>query len=246
MKMEDIIIVLCRPGESGNVGAVCRAMKNMGFRRLRIVSPEAPLDDGTIRTRAVHADDVWDRAEHFETLSGAIADCALVVGTTRRRGQHRKGRSLEPRALGSFLSEHPGPAAMVFGNERTGLTGEEVDLCSMVSHIPVNEEFPSLNLSHAVQIYTWELSRALQAHSPLRTEAGRPAGIDRNRLSRLAGTWTDALCLLGFYKQAGRSGQEQFFTEVLARSGLSGQEADYLEKILEKAKRLANRDSKED
>ena len=259
MKIEDIIIILCRPSESGNIGAVCRAMKNMGFARLRIVAPERALEDETIRRRCVHADDVWDAAEHFDKLQDAIQDCALVTGTTRRRGQNRKLRSLDPRELGRYLADHPGPGAIVFGNERTGLTGEEVELCTLVSHIPVNKEFPSLNLSHAVQLYTWELSRALSpwtqdteddedtadaaaADTPNAPDFGSaplPHAIDRERQAALVSIPTHPLRALGFYKQAGRPEQERFFTDLLARAALNRQEADYFEKILSKARRLA-------
>lgn len=242
MDLHNIIIILCRPSESGNVGAVCRAMKNMGLSRLRIVAPEEPLDDKTIRIRSVWAEDVWDAAEHFDRLSEAIADCGISIGTTRRRGQKRKQRSLDPRELGSFLVPHPGPASIIFGNERTGLTGEEVDLCSMVSHIPVNEDFPSLNLSHAVQLYAWELSQALgpkKQGGPKEADPGSMSGIDRKRQTALVEVFTDTLRVLGFYEKAGRPEQERFFQELLARSGLNRREADYLEKILCKARRLA-------
>lgn len=265
MRIEDIIVILCRPSESGNVGAVCRAMKNMGVARLRIVAPERPLDEESIRRRCVHADDIWDRAGHFDRLEDAIKDCALVIGTTRRRGQNRKIRSLDPRELGSYLGGHPGPAAIVFGNERTGLTGEEVDRCTLVSHIPVHPDFPSLNLSHAVQLYTWELSRALSPWAPERaieadTDAERPApvaiqgapnspaplphAVDRQRQGELVHIATDTLRALGFYTHAGRPEQERFFTDLLARAALNRQEADYLEKILSKARRLAEQRTK--
>ena len=75
MRLDDVIIVLARPSEPGNTGAVCRAMKNMGLRRLRLASPEPgiPLqDEGSslekLLARAIHAADIWNGAEHFATL----------------------------------------------------------------------------------------------------------------------------------------------------------------------------------
>ena len=50
-----------------------------------------------------------------------------------------------------------GKVAVVFGNERTGLTDEELDCCSLAINIPSNDDFPSLNLSHAVQVMTYAL-----------------------------------------------------------------------------------------
>ena len=161
MNLQDVIIVLSRPMESGNVGAVCRAMKNMGLSRLRIVDSEEIMKDDVITSRAVHAADVWENAEHFNDLSLAIEDCSIVIGTTRRRGRYRKRVSMKTHEIGSLLAEHPGPAALVFGNERTGLDVREIEMCNIASHIPANDNFPSLNLSHAVQIYTYEIFQSL-------------------------------------------------------------------------------------
>ena len=101
--MSNIMIVLCRPSEAGNVGAVCRAMKNMGLSSLRLVAPE-PFDRAALLARAIHADDVWRHAGIFGTLDEAVADCALVVGTTARRGRKRK-TSMRPRELAAWLAK---------------------------------------------------------------------------------------------------------------------------------------------
>ncbi|MDR2797876.1 MAG: RNA methyltransferase, partial [Treponema sp.] len=117
MMLHDMVIILSRPQEPGNVGAVCRAMKNMGLSQLRIVDP-GHLDPAVIRSRAVHAQELWETAQFFTSLPQAAADCSLVVGTTRRRGQRRKPISLSPEALGEYLRDQPGRTALVFGNER--------------------------------------------------------------------------------------------------------------------------------
>jgi tRNA/rRNA methyltransferase/tRNA (cytidine32/uridine32-2'-O)-methyltransferase len=190
MELSELVIVLSRPMEAGNVGAVCRAMKNMGLSRLRLAAPDFFESPGTlseagpgyggieavIRARAVHAVDIWEGAETFDTLAAATADCSLVIGTTRRRGRHRKQVTLSPWEAAAFLREKPGPAALVFGNERTGLEDEEMELCNLASHIPAAGDFPSLNLSHAVQIYAYELFRlAAPAARALAAPAAAPA-----------------------------------------------------------------------
>ena len=84
----------------------------------------------------------------------------------------------------------------------------------MVSHIPVNEDFPSLNLSHAVQLYAWELSQALgpkKQGGPKEADPGSMSGIDRKRQTALVEVFTDTLRVLGFYEKAGRPEQERFF-----------------------------------
>ena len=251
MCLSDVVIVLSRPAEAGNVGAVCRAMKNMGLSRLRLVAP-AIAEPGVIRARAIHAVDVWDGAESFDTLATAVKDCTLVVGTTRRRGRHRKQVTMTPGETAAFLRERPGPAALVFGNERTGLEDGELQLCNFASHIPADEVFPSLNLSHAVQIYAYELFQALgnqgqdaQAPDTPAPDAvkGQWVPLDQQAVEALVREVTDNLKLLGFYRQAGREEQERFFRDVFSRASLTEREGRYFAGLIARAVRLAIKSS---
>ncbi|MDR2185808.1 MAG: RNA methyltransferase [Treponema sp.] len=258
MLLKDIIIVLVRPAEPGNVGAVCRAMKNMGLSRLRIAGTvRKSLDEGAIRARAVHAADIWEGAAFFDTLAGAAAGCSLLAGTTRRRGRRRKQASMAPRQLAAWFREKPGPAALVFGNERTGLEEDELDLCSIASHIPVSGAFPSLNLSHAVQIYAYELFLALENGVPpgsFGAAGGKTDGNAGTGAETIKGTWvpltngeaaglaasiTGTLASLGFYRHPGREIQERFLRDMICRAGLTVREGKYLGDIFAKAGRLA-------
>jgi tRNA/rRNA methyltransferase/tRNA (cytidine32/uridine32-2'-O)-methyltransferase len=270
MNLPEIIIILCRAAEPGNVGAVCRAMKNMGLSRLRIAATaRESLDEGAVRARAVHAADIWEGAVFFDTLAAALEDCPLVIGTTRRRGRRRKQASLNPRELAAWLREKPGPAALVFGNERTGLEEEELDLCNMASHIPVSRIFPSLNLSHAVQVYAYEFFLALEpgpagggTGGSARAEAGRAGNgraaaesgeggtqtvkgawvpLNHGQAEELADSITDTLASLGFYRHPGREIQERFLRDLICRAGLTVREGKYLADIFAKAGRLAGR-----
>jgi tRNA/rRNA methyltransferase/tRNA (cytidine32/uridine32-2'-O)-methyltransferase len=248
MYLSDVAIILCRPSEPGNVGAVCRAMKNMGLARLRLVAPawgRAPFPgawEETLLARTVHAEQVWKEAEFFDTLEAAVADLSLVIGTTRRRGHRRKAVTLTPEECAAFFQSHPGPAALVFGNERTGLEAEELNLCSLASHIPADEGFPSLNLSHAVQIYAYQLFRALTP-APAPT-AGSWTPLNRLQADALVESVTNALSGLGFYKQKGREEQERFLRDLFARAGLTLNEGRYLGKIFVKAANLAKKQAK--
>jgi tRNA/rRNA methyltransferase/tRNA (cytidine32/uridine32-2'-O)-methyltransferase len=210
-------------------------MMNMGLSRLRVAAGTEP-DGAVIRARAVHAAGIWETAEFFPTLEAALADCSLVIGVTRRTGRRRKAHSLNPGEAAAFLSERPGPAALVFGNERTGLEDPELDLCSMAAHIPAAGAFPSLNLSHAVQIFCYELYLKLAPGVDSGFSHWIPlghAGIDV-----LVQSVTDSLQSLGFYKQPGRAEQERFFRDLFARAGITRRESEYLSGIFAKAARL--------
>ena len=242
MRTSDVIIVLCRPSEPGNVGAVCRVMKNMGLSRLHLVAPE-PLDTAVLLTRAIHADDVWSNARTFGTLPEAIAGCSFAVGTTCRRGKKRKV-SMSPRELAGWLAERPraetaAPVALVFGNERAGLDADEINCCNAASHIPVSGDFPSLNLSHAVQVYAYELFLAFGDKEDL-TVKGEWVPLERPAVDRLTFEITETLKGLGFYKQPGREEQTRFLRDVICRAGLTEREGRYLKGIFDKAARLGS------
>jgi tRNA/rRNA methyltransferase/tRNA (cytidine32/uridine32-2'-O)-methyltransferase len=219
-------------------------MKNMGLTRLRLVAPRPgealdPWNDNVLRARAVHAEQVWDEAETFDTLAAAVADISLIIGTTRRRGHHRKAITMTPEESAAFLQGHPGPAALVFGNERTGLEAEELNLCNLASHIPSDDAFPSLNLSHAVQIYAYQIFRVL---SPATAPApGTWIPLDRTKIDALVKSVSDNLADLGFYQKKGRTEQERFLRDIFSRAGLTIEEGRYLGKIFTKAVNLAKK-----
>lgn len=243
MFLEDIKIVLNKVSEPGNTGAVCRAMKNMGLSELRLAAPES-MDTEKILTRAVHAFEIWENAEVYDNFADSVKDCSIVVGTTRRRGQNRKNVSMTPRNLASWLADRPGPAAIVFGNERTGLEDADLKLCNIASHIPVSDAHPSLNLSHAVQIYAYELFLALESQSPhskRKNVKGEWQAMNQQEISLIADSITDTLADLGFYKQYGREIQNRFLHDFISRAGLTEREGRYFKDIFDKAARLGSK-----
>ncbi|MCL2244659.1 MAG: TrmJ/YjtD family RNA methyltransferase [Treponema sp.] len=239
MILQDIRIILCNVSESGNVGAVCRVMKNMGLSQLRIVTNSADSPDQfnteQIFARAVHAKDIWDNASMFDNLSDAVSDCSIVAGATRRRGHHRKNISMTPRDLSAWLKERTGKAAIVFGNERTGLKDCELELCNFATHIPVCEDHPSLNLSHAVQIYAYELFLAMEKQLPVK---GEWQAMNQVETAALVDSIADILESVGFYKYPNRDMQTRFLHDVISRAGLTEREGGYLKEIIIKAARL--------
>ncbi len=176
MSLDRIRIVLVRPREAQNVGAVARAMKNMGLGRLVLVDASA-LDETRAATLAVHASDLLAARRDVASLADALAGCGLVVGTSGRATAARDAdttpRALAPAMLAAATAND---VALVFGPEDHGLTLEELKLCQRVVAIPTSDAYGSLNLAQAVLVCAYELwvaatpsaeARALASHERL-------------------------------------------------------------------------------
>jgi len=157
MPIENIRIVLVRPRGAANVGAVARAMKNMGLGELVLVRP-ALVRAFWSKAMAVHAEDVLSQVRRCDSLGEAVADCGLVVGTTCRGGLYRAAaepaRQAAPRIVSAASVNR---VALVFGPEDQGLSNEDLKRCQQLIVIPADPGYPSLNLAQAVMVCGYEL-----------------------------------------------------------------------------------------
>ncbi len=240
--LEGFEVVLCRAEEPGNVGAACRALKAMGLSRLSLAAcPEYPEE--AVRTLALHAWDVYASARRFASLGPALSGCSLAAGFTRRTGRIRAPSPLGVEEFARRAVSGKGRVALVFGNERDGLSREELGLCDVAVRIPTSGAFPSLNLAQAVQIASWELSRACRAREA--KAAGREAGpgeaAGRALLDEAVREIADDLARIGFFKIAGRPELVRFLRSLLARAAVDGRELDYFRSLFRKTEALAAR-----
>ena len=140
MDLKNVVIVLDHPDESRNIGAACRAMANNDISELRIVGNKADYDIEHIHVLAIHAKDIFDCAKFYSSIKEATADCFMCAGTTRRSGKKR-GKLLLPEEFARKISGVDAKVAVVFGNERTGLTDEQLDECNLGVTIPSSNSF---------------------------------------------------------------------------------------------------------
>jgi tRNA/rRNA methyltransferase len=196
--------VLHRPHSAENVGAAARAMKNFGLARLALVVPPswtgAPRRGGSgtagadvmarARRMARRASDLLDRAELHAGLAEALADATWTCGTTSRALPGRP--RLHPRELALEVARRSraGEVAIVFGEERRGLSDAELELCQAVCTIPTAPAYDSMNLAQAVVVVAWELAGAPAAL------AGEPAA-EPARHATVEALWERLRALLG-------------------------------------------------
>src|SRR5206468_806660 len=155
-----IAVVLHESQDLVNIAHVVRALKNFGFRDLRLVSPRE-YDPYRIEGIAHQTQDVLARVARFARLEDALLDCVHVVGFTAR-GRTAKRNLQRPREAAAEILKRgeDGPVALLFGREDKGLPNEALDRCHRVVTIPTSPAYPSLNLAHAVVLMLYELALA--------------------------------------------------------------------------------------
>lgn len=174
--MTEIIFILVRPAVPENIGAAARALKTMGFLKLRIVANDQQRDihlQKPARILAHASNDILENAESFSELKSALADIDFSIGTSAK-ARHERRYQLTPAEVRSAIESKRQiirKVAIVFGCEESGLSNEELAQCDALSSIPLAVEYPSLNLSQAVMLYAYELAN-LQFEQALAADVG--------------------------------------------------------------------------
>lgn len=218
--MVPVRLVLLRPRNADNLGAIARAMKNFGLSDWVVVSPNPRLlEVPGLNRLAVKSGELLESVRQVEDFDAALEGCTWVVGTTMRRIEGRQ--RLAPREVAAEAVARGGKVALVFGDERSGMTNEDLARCHALSFIPASDAQPSLNLAQAVVLYAYELAQAAQppgAPPP-------PAPADDAAIQGLKGDLSAALLAAGFLQSEARSGVDDLLGPLL-RGRLSRKEAE--------------------
>jgi tRNA/rRNA methyltransferase len=231
-------VVLVRPQESGNVGAVARAMANMGLDELHLVEPAASITAEPARAMAMHAHHVLDGARRHADLAAALAGFEVVVGTASLRERAWSQPVLAPRELPGWLArEAPGaPVALLFGPEVSGLTAAELVRSTVLVSIPAAPEQPTLNLAQAVLVVAYELY--LAAGGPDAPPA--VAEVERATVFQIERLFSDLERLLaevGFARDTTIRRVARDLRQLLARARVTEREAMIVAGILRRTRR---------
>lgn len=163
--LHKITIVLVNPSHPGNIGAVARAMKNMGLQNLALVQPKLfPHHEAT--ARAAGADDLLSAAKVYSDLDQALQHCQQVYALSARE-RRLEWPNYYPKACAEKIVNQAKDnieVALVLGRENSGLTNDELAKCHYHVIIPSNPVFPSLNLAAAVQVIAYELWQQASGH----------------------------------------------------------------------------------
>ncbi len=223
-------IILVRPQLGENIGKAARAMLNFGLTEMRLVSPRDGWPNPSAGPAASGADIVLERAQVFESVADAVADCTHVYATTvRKRGVTKP--VVKPDEAAQAIHAAPGKSAILFGPERSGLETDDVAVAGTIITVPINPEFGSLNLAQAVILVAYEWSKqadlvqpTLEAHDPVAPQA---------ELDGMIAHLDGLLEAKGFYHPPERTpATKRTLRTLLTKPGWSSQEIKTLRGVL--------------
>lgn len=232
--MDNLRVVLVATRNPLNIGAAARAMSNFGCTHLRLVNPYDPAYREA--RSAIGAVPVLVSAEQFSTVAEAVADCALVVGTTAagRRELHHQLCTLEAgaRIILQRLARKrvargkKNRVALLFGSEKTGLSNEDLSHCHWLLRIPTRAEHRSMNLGQAVAVCLYELARHAKAAAKFKQALEKSPAATAGEIERFTAILTEALSHSGFLDRRTVADADDRIRRLVRRLNLKTRDAD--------------------
>ena len=155
-------VVLVEPNGPLNVGSIARLCSNFGVNELRIVSPQCDVFSLEVRKMALKGQSYIDNCKIFNTIPEAIFDCDLVLATCGRIDLSNDIECESPEEISNWISSFVeiNNLGILFGREDRGLSNNELLFAHKIFNIKTSQNYPSLNLSHAVSIILYELNKS--------------------------------------------------------------------------------------
>ena len=235
MLSKNIHFILVRPQLGENIGAVARSLKNFNFENLRLVSPRDSWPNKSATYTAVEAKDVVHKAKVFPNIDRAVADLDYVFATTSRsRSVNKKIIDLS-KAIKIIKKQsiHNKKTGIFFGPEASGLSNDDLINANYLVNIPTSNKFKSLNLSHAVTIFAFELFTASIKFEPIVKNLYRSDDAKKKEVNAFLNFLISHLDKVGFLKPAEKKQQMiRSVKNIFHRSSLSTQEIRTLSGVI--------------
>ncbi len=241
-KLNNIRIVLVGIRNTGNIGSAARAMKNMGMTELVLVNPK-PYDTPEVYRLGWGAEDIIRNARVCKTITEAVSDCGLVVGTTRRKGRLRRPINDLPQGIPKIaLATRRSRVAILFGREDKGLSNEELALCQLALKITSSKRSPSLNVAQSVMLVCYEIFKFAisdQVEQPQKFVA-------QSELWKLYSRLEQAMATIGYGNKGDRkvlNSVMRTLRRIFGRSGLAKDELRALHGICQQIEKYAKEEN---
>jgi len=199
--MSEPVFVLVRPQMGENIGAAARGMWNFGLKRMRIVAPRDGWPNPKAIAMASGAGRLLDDAMLSETTGEAVADAHFVFATTARDRDLTKDVYTPEAAMAHARDRiaRGERVAVLFGPERAGLENDDIARSNAIVSVPVNPDFPSLNLAQCVLLTGYEWRRATTEAEAVAHEFAGTEPATATEVDRLAQHYEDRLDAAGFF-----------------------------------------------
>ena len=235
MLSKNIHFILVRPQLGENIGAAARSLKNFNFENLRLVSPRDSWPNKSATYTAVEAKDVIHKAKVFQNIDQAVADLDYVFATTSRsRSVNKKIIDLS-KAIKIIKKQsiHNKKTGIFFGPEASGLSNDDLINANYLVNIPTSNKFKSLNLSHAVTIFAFELFTDSIKFEPIVKNLYRSDDAKKKEVNAFLNFLISHLDKVGFLKPAEKKQQMiRSVKNIFHRSSLSTQEIRTLSGVI--------------
>ena len=155
--------ILIEPQLGENIGAAARILKNFGFKKLLITSPRDNWPNQKAKATSVGAIDILNRTKIFDRTEDAITNFNLIFSfSSRKRDINKKYLNFDQFLKKISLNKHK-KIGLMFGPESSGLSNFDISFCNYIVNIPSVSTFKSLNLSHAIAIVCYEISKLFKS-----------------------------------------------------------------------------------
>ncbi len=229
-QLENLRVVLVATRNPLNIGAVARAMSNFGAPHLRVVNPyEKAFREAR---SAVGAAPLLRQAEECPSVQDAVADCALVIGTTAIGNRDIKHPLRTPNLAGPLIRKRlrNDRVAILFGSEKKGLSNDDLSYCHWLLHIPTRTEHQSMNLGQAAAICLYELARGARSVA----EGVKPGAAPMAVVERITESLLQCLLESDYVAEHSEKVAEEKLRRMLRRFSLDQSDATVLLGMLKK------------
>jgi len=233
LSLNNIIIILHKTINPGNIGSTARAMKNMGLNCLHLVDPQCTVNDDSYRM-ATHGKDILEHIKIFDSIELASSESSYIFGTTARNRKWRD--TITPSEMSVKTSELIGlnNVSILFGPEDFGLTNNELEYCNEVIVIPTVDDSSSLNISQAVLIICYEIFKRIEL---INTDTTVIKQIELAPIDKIEDMYThmkQALTDIGYLDPQNPEHFLGNFRRILTRAGLTSEDVQTIRGVFRK------------
>ena len=223
MSLEKVYFILVRPQMGENIGSVARAIKNFNIKYLRIVNPRCNWPSQKALATSVGAKDILKSAKIYNSMEKAIGDLDIIFASTSRIRKVNK-------KIISILDfkkkvEKKRKIGILFGPEASGLSNDEISYANYLVKIPTNKKFSSLNLSHSVIIFCFELFQYFSNKKAIYKSGYKSSVAKKSEINKFLSFIVDKLDKKGFLQPGHkRKSMIRNINNIFHRLNLSEQE----------------------